>query len=82
MIADFGGRPIGSVATIDTNYVIAGAPPRDIELRKNYDAQLEEARSLELPITTVDEVMQCIGVVALAITHDDGNQHKPSISTN
>ena len=57
MIADFGGRPTGSVVTIDTNYVIAGAPPRDKELRKNYEAQLEVAGALKLTITTVDDVM-------------------------
>ena len=34
MIADFGGKPIGSEVTIDTNYVIVGAPPLNARPRR------------------------------------------------
>ena len=77
MIQDFGGKTTGMVATIDTNYVIVGAALCDEESREIYEAQLKEARTLEVRIMMVDEVMQCIGVEASAITDNNVNQHRP-----
>ena len=77
MIEDFGRKPTGIVATVDTIYVLAGAPPCNAELKKIYNAQLEEAKTFKLAIITVDEVMRRIGVEASAITDDNGNQRRP-----
>ena len=77
MIADFGGKPIGFEVTIDTNYVIVGVPPHNVEHRRTYKSQLKEAKLLELPLTSINGIMKRIGVKASNITDDDGNQRKP-----
>ena len=77
MIADFGGKPTGSEVTIDTNYVVVGATPLNAEHRKTFEAQLKEARELELPLASINGIMKRIGVEASNITDDNGNIRKP-----
>ena len=74
---DFGQKPIGYDVTIDTNYVIVGVPPLNAEHRKTYNAQLKEAKALELPLASINGIMKRIGVKASNITDDDGNLRKP-----